>query len=243
MIIEKIIHVCTKCGSEKIRKNGLSQAGKQKFHCLDCNTYSTLNPDYGYSDKFKETVLKSYDERSSMRGIERTFGITRKTLARWLKKKAFHLSDLSETLLPARSDDTLELDEVWSFVKEKACQSWTWVALCRRTRQVVGYAIGSREHVTCSKLYASIPTEYKFVETVSDFWGAYPKFFDASHKSVGKEDGGTAHIERWNNTLRQHVGRFIRKTLSFSKSEEMHRVVMKIFIHRYNTSIKYRRQF
>ena len=42
------------------------------------------------------------------------------------------------------------------------------------------------------------------------------------HQSVGKETGQTAHIERLNNTLRQRVGRFLRKTMSFSKIETNH---------------------
>jgi insertion element IS1 protein InsB len=150
------------------------------------------------------------------------------------KKKATALTELAKTLLPARSDDVLELDEVWSYVGKKSCGSWVWVALCRRTRQVVGYAVGSRGTVTCHKLLHCIPNEYKFLDTVSDFWSAYQKVFESNHKSVGKEDGGTAHIERWNNTLRQRLGRFVRKTLSFSKSEEMHELVLKLFIHKYN---------
>ena len=243
MIIEEIIHKCTKCASTNIRRNGLSPAGKQKFHCKACNTYSTLEPDNGYSDEFKETVLKAYDEKSSMRGISRTFEISRPTLVRWIQKKVSSLSTLAKTLLPARSDDILELDEVWSFVEKKACKSWTWIALNRRTKQVVGYAVGSRETATCEQLFSSIPAEYKFLDTISDFWSPYPKVFESNHKAVGKEDGGTAHIERWNNTLRQHVGRFVRKTLSFSKSEEMHKTVLKLFIHRYNLSIKHGRQF
>ena len=34
---------------------------------------------------------------------------------------------------------------------------------------------------------------------------------------MGKETGETAHIERWNNILRQQLARFLRKALSFSK--------------------------
>jgi IS1 family transposase len=40
--------------------------------------------------------------------------------------------------------------------------------------------------------------------------------------AAGKDSGFMAHVERWNNTLRQRLGRFVRKSLSFSKSEEMH---------------------
>ena len=43
-------------------------------------------------------------------------------------------------------------------------------------------------------------------------------FPSETHRCVGKETGETAHIERWNNTLRQRIGRYVRQTLSFSKS-------------------------
>ncbi|CAD7851862.1 MAG: hypothetical protein, partial [Olavius algarvensis Gamma 1 endosymbiont] len=41
------------------------------------------------------------------------------------------------------------------------------------------------------------------------------------HRPVGKETGETNHVERWNNTLRQHLSRFVCKTLSFSKCVKM----------------------
>ena len=53
--------------------------------------------------------------------------------------------------------------------------------------------------------------------------------------AVGKETGKTAHVERWNNTLRQRLARFVRMTLSFSKSEVRHEVCLLLFLHRYNT--------
>ena len=54
------------------------------------------------------------------------------------------------------------------------------------------------------------------------------------HTAVGKETGETAHVERWNNTLRQRLARFVRKTLSFSKSPVMHEACLNLFLHRYN---------
>ena len=53
----------------------------------------------------------------------------------------------------------------------------------------------------------------------------------------GKESGELAHVERWNNTLRQRLARFVRKTLSFSKSDAMHEVCLKLFLHRYNADV------
>ncbi len=57
------------------------------------------------------------------------------------------------------------------------------------------------------------------------------------NRSVGKETGETAHVERWNNTLRQRLGRFTRKTLSFSKLKSMHETCLRLFIHQYNQEL------
>jgi insertion element IS1 protein InsB len=133
----------------------------------------------------------------------------------------------------------LELDEVWSFVQKKANKSWLWIGLCRRTLEVVAYAVGGRGVDTCEKLRKSIPQAYCDARTVSDFWEAYQNVFGCTHRCVGKDTGETAHVERWNNTLRQRLGRFVRKTLSFSKTEENHEASLKLFIHEYNITARH----
>ena len=80
------IEVCTKCGSSNIVKNGKRATGQQKFHCHDCQAWGTLNPSVKYSEERKAEILRAYEERPSMRGIQRTFGVHRNTLAAWLKK-------------------------------------------------------------------------------------------------------------------------------------------------------------
>jgi insertion element IS1 protein InsB len=158
------------------------------------------------------------------------------------EKKAHELPALSTTLLPADPNDpeahVLELDELWSFVVKKANQVWIWIALCRLTRQVVAYALGDRSEATCLKLWMAIPAMYRESTCYSDFWSAYQAVIpDEQHIAVGKETGQTAHVERWNNTLRQRLGRFVRKTLSFSKSLVMHAIALRLFLHCYNLEI------
>ena len=69
----------------------------------------------------------------------------------------------------------------------------------------------------------------------TEFWAAYKAVIPEDQLSqVGKETGETAHVERWNCTLRQRIGRFVRKTLSFSKSILMHIACLDLFLHRYN---------
>ncbi|MBA3473288.1 MAG: IS1 family transposase [Rubrobacter sp.] len=234
--------VCRHCGSENIIRNGMTSNSKQRFFCKDCSKNSREDPQpNGYDEKRKEEILRAYQERSSLRGLSRTFGVSRNTVTSWLKKKFHVLPELSKTLQePDPSDPeatTLELDELWSFVLKKARKRWVWLALCRKSRQVVAFYIGDRSEQSCRELWERVPEAYRGGHCYSDFWKAYREVIpEEQHEAVGKESGETTHIERWNNTLRQRLSRFVRKSLSFSKSDRMHEICLRLFLHRYNLS-------
>ncbi|MDQ4078614.1 MAG: IS1 family transposase [Chloroflexota bacterium] len=228
-------HRCPHCGSSDLVKNGTDYKGAQKYHCRRCGAYGTVEARQRYSAADKARILRAYQERVSLRGLERIFGVARQTVLRWLRAAAAALPNLARTLAPPRADDILELDELWSFVHHKGNKRWVWIALCRRTRQIVAYYIGDRSEASCRALWQRIPATYKHCRTCSDFWDAYQKVLPATtHQSVTKASGQLAHVERWNNTLRQRLARFVRKSLSFSKSEVLHEAVLRLFIHRYN---------
>lgn len=111
--------------------------------------------------------------------------------------------------------------------------------MCRATRQVVAYVVGDRDAATCQKLWQQIPASYRVAHCYTDLsWEAYRSVIPAEqHTAVGKETGLTAHVERWNNTLRQRLGRFVRKSLSFSKSDAIHYIRLRLFLHDYNRSL------
>ena len=155
------------------------------------------------------------------------------------KKKAAQLPPLSETLVAPDPNDELatilELDELWSFVLKRKNQVWIWIALCRKTRQVVARAVGDRSEKTCQELWDNIPEDYRKGHCFADFWKAYQAVIPEEQLTqVGKETGETAHVERWNCTLRQRLGRFVRETFSFSKIMPMHVICLDLFLHRYN---------
>ena len=140
--------------------------------------------------------------------------------------------------MPAQADDILEVDELWSFVRFRKNKRWLWTVLCRRTRQIIAFTIGDRSEKTCQKLWKRIPAAYRKCHSFSDFWNAYQKVFpEDTHQSVGKGSGQVNHMERWNCTLRQKIARYVRKTLSFSKSDRMHHIVTRWFIVEYNLTI------
>jgi insertion element IS1 protein InsB len=161
------------------------------------------------------------------------------TLSPHGSKKEMSLPDLSETLVEsAAATLALELDELWSFVLKRANKRWIWIALCRATRQVVAYVVGDRSAATCQKLWGRIPAAYRSAHCYTDFWEAYRSVVPSEqHTAAGKESGLTTHVERWNNTLRQRLGRFVRKSLSFSKSDAMHELCLRLFLHDYNRSV------
>ena len=144
-----------------------------------------------------------------------------------------------DTLLPSQAGDVLELDELWSFVQKKAQAVWLWVALCRRTRQIVAYTTGDRSEAGARSLRAHLPRGYRRCATRSDFWLAYEAAFpQRTHRFCGKEEGETNHAERFFGTVRARVGRRVRRTYSFSKNVECHLQAIHLFITPYNLRIQ-----
>ena len=113
---------------------------------------------------------------------------------------------------------------------------WLWTVMCqdppdrglRQRRPQRGHLPGT---------LGAGPEAYRKCRSFSDFWKTSAAVLpEKTHRSVGKETGQTAHMERWNNTLRQRVGRFVRETLSFSKKDWWHDRVTHWFIVEYNLS-------
>ena len=133
----------------------------------------------------------------------------------------------------------MEMDELWSFVGSKDSKQWVWLALDRKTREVVGFALGDRSQETARQLWESLPGVYRQCAVCyADNWEAYgcvlPK---TRHRAVGKESGQTSHIERLNNTLRQRMSRLVRKALPFSKKLANHLGALRYFLRHYNQSL------
>ncbi len=237
MIQTIVTYECVRCGSLDLVKNGHDYKGAQKYHCKTCGRYGTLQAQSGYAMKVRNQVKRALLERLSLRGIERVFGLSRRTVSRWLRQWMTQVSSIGASVVPAQRDDVLELDELWSFVGSKAQERWLWLALCRRTRQVVAYWLGDRSENSAIHLWRRLPADYRGCASFSDRWAAYAFVFDRRrHQSVNKRSGQTAHVERWFNTLRQRLARFTRKTLAFSKHDDLHDGLLRMFIYDYNLS-------
>ena len=149
------------------------------------------------------------------------------------------LHTFTDTLLPAQKGDVLERDELWSFVESKAQTLWLWVALCRRTRQIIACTLGDRSQQSAADLRASLPPDHRGRATRRDLWEAYAAAFPVrTHRCCGKAAGETNHVERWFGTLRARLGCLVRLAYSFSKCPENHLDAIHLFINTYNLQVQ-----
>jgi transposase-like protein len=82
---------CSHGQGTEIVRNGATADGRPRDLCRDCGRRSTADPrPNGYTEEQRELILRAYQERSSLRGLTRTFGVSRNTVTSWLKKKPPH---------------------------------------------------------------------------------------------------------------------------------------------------------
>ncbi len=153
------------------------------------------------------------------------------------QKKVSQLRDFSFSLAKAKASDIVEFDELWSFVQSKAQRVWIWIALCRRTRQVVAYHLGGRTKEDFERFYRKIPIDYANCLSTSDGFEVYKSLKVCGHSMGKKKQGRTSQVEAFNTVLRQRLSRLVRKTCAFSKSLEMHETVLRWFIQQRNEEI------
>ena len=118
---------------------------------------------------------------------------------------------------------------MWSFVGHKQAPRWLWQARDHRTGQVLAYVFGRRKDEVFLELKALLEP-FGITRYFTDGWGAYQRHLEPDQHEIGKRN--TQKLERKHLTLRTRLKRLMRKTICFSKSTEMHDIVIGLFINR-----------
>jgi insertion element IS1 protein InsB len=134
-----------------------------------------------------------------------------------------------------RLAEEAEVDEMWSFVGKKQEPRWLWHAIDHRSGQVLAYVFGRRKDEVFLKLKALL-APFGITRYDTDSWGAYTRHLDADEHQPGKRN--TQKIERKHLTLRTRIKRLVRKTICFSKSIQMHDIVIGLFVNRYEFGLR-----
>jgi insertion element IS1 protein InsB len=128
-----------------------------------------------------------------------------------------------------------ELDEMWSCVGGKRRPRWLWEALDHQTGRILAYVFGRREDQALLELKALLaPLGSRRFYT--DGWGVYQRHW-APHQHV-VSTRATQQLERKHLTLRTRIKRLVRKTICFSRSLEMHELVIGLFINRFEFGLQ-----
>lgn len=130
--------------------------------------------------------------------------------------------------------EAAEVDEMWSFVGKKKAPRWLWHALDHRTGEILAYVFGRREDQAFLELKALL-VPFGIRHFYTDGWGAYKRHLDPECHEVGKHH--TQQLERKHLTLRPRLKRLARRTLCFSKSTQIHDLIIGLFINRFEFGV------
>jgi len=177
---------------------------------------------------------------SGIRDTARVLRISTDTVLSELKKKEAALESVNSALLRTINPEEMtvaierageaEMDEMWSFVGKKGDQRWLWHAIDHQTGAVLAYVFGRRTDEVFLRLKALLEP-FGLTRFSTDHWGAYTRHLDPEVHRPGKQH--TQKIERTHLTLRTRIKRLVRKTICFSKTTQMHDIVIGLFVNRY----------
>ena len=109
-------------------------------------------------------------------------------------------------------------------IKKKSNKLWVWTAVERKTKEIKGFFVGSRETSSFKKLSERISNINVDFYT-SDELDAYNLIAPKKHL-VGKKH--TYTVERCNRLMRHYLSRFARK--SYSVSQKLYMVVFSLYV-------------
>ena len=237
-MIHTTVIKCPHCGSNNLVKQGRTVNGTQKWQCNSCKKHFLLEYRYrAWQAGTKEKIIEMTLNGSGVRDTGRVLKISKDTVCSVLKKTVrvnpyfltpSGLDDFTEMEVEIRF--SAEMDEFWSFVQNKGNQRWTWYAMERRSGIILAWHNGKRQDKDFLALWTLLKA-FPISKYHTDDWGAYSKYIPPDRHRIGKDK--TWKIERKNLNFRTHLKRLNRKTICFSKNEQIHDNVIGMYIEKY----------
>ncbi|KKF34849.1 transposase [Erwinia tracheiphila] len=101
----------------------------------------------------------------------------------------------------------------------KSNPRWLFYAYDRIRKRALAHVFGPRNAPTLRRLLALL-SKFNLAFYMTDAWPVYKVLLSATSHVVSKKY--TQRTERHNLNLRTHIKRLTRRTICFSKTEEMH---------------------
>jgi insertion element IS1 protein InsB len=223
-------------------KAGKQANGSQRYQCQNgqCarRIFLLQYQDRGRVLEVRRQVVDMAINGNGVRDTARVLRISPTTVIAVLKEAAV-LQHVNPVLLPSphsragsarvQAKRAAELDEMWSFVGAKARGRWLWHAIDHHTGRVLAYVIGTRKDAVFLKLKALL-APWGITRYSMDKASVYQRHLPPAQHTVGKLT--MQKIERKHLTLRTRLKRLARKTLCFSRSRDMHDLIIGLYMNR-----------
>lgn len=226
-MFEVLIQVkCPHCEGTNIKKNGQKANGKQNYRCKNCLKQFQDRYDYRGADPRLQRQVMTMSMRGS--GI-RDIGVVLNLDPSGVLDKLRRMMNRTQEPAFEGSFQEVQIDEFWSFVNQRKTQKrWCWYAFDRETGKILAFHIGKRNLSACRGLYDKIKhLDIQFICT--DQYSLYQKVIPPEKHVISKQF--TTHIERRNRDFRTHLKRLTRRTVCHSKSNKMHYLFIRQYIH------------
>lgn len=137
------------------------------------------------STKARAAILRCLVEGNSVRATGRITGASTTTILGLLAEAGRACSWYQDVTLVNLPCETLQMDEIWSFVGAKEDRKgktvsehpgdvWTWTAICSETKVIAGWRVGDRSMETAVDFCADLSGRFQgFMQINTDGHGAY----------------------------------------------------------------------
>jgi insertion element IS1 protein InsB len=213
---------CRYCNGACIKKG--KQSGCQKLYCKNCGKYQQETYVRRIFDATKQSVLEFMNgEGNSISTISRFLKFSRATISRWIEK----LGSNHQQEIELQQGDEYQVDELRTYVGSKRNESWIMYAINKATGKIVSWCVGRRTKENLNKVTSELLSKNpKLIYT--DGLPMYSTVIPSSLHEVRKTK--TNKIERRNLQLRMQLKRLSRKTICFSRSENMLRSSFMLYL-------------
>ena len=204
---------CIYCQGDCIKKGMVKNV--QRYQCKHCGKTQQRRYKKPRIEEGKyEWVKNLTKESSSISSISRLLNISKSSVQRIIERIATKIKkcECQET------EQVYEMDELRTYCGNKQNESWVMYAINKTTGKVIDFCVGRRTKENLKKITESIlllnPKKI-YTDGLTIYKTLIP---EKLHKVFVH---CTNKIERKNLNIRTHIKRFSRKTICFTRSNEM----------------------
>ncbi|MCE7996604.1 MAG: IS1 family transposase [Roseivirga sp.] len=212
---------CKYC-NKRCHKCGRQANGTQKYRCKSCLKYQQeVYSSQIYNPSVNTKIIALVKEGVGIRGIGRLLFISKTTVLKRVRQIA------SGIKRPVRAyGKTFEIDEMWTFCRNKKNEQWITYIFDRASKTVVDFIVGRRNTESLRPMISRV-LQLSPTLVATDGLRVYKSIIPNQIHSI--QPYQTLRRERNNLNLRIHLKRLSRKTINFTKSVSMLKSILKIY--------------